>query len=105
MKLSTLIPYLQLLATALIPAAAAWIVRRIKNPTDAERAQLIGRIAEDAAMLLISKFPTWDAARLIAELIRQLRSQINVPTANEGVLERVATAAVTRAIAASRAVK
>lgn len=78
-------------------ALGGWIAKRIKTPTDAERAALLSRMAEDAAALLVSTKRTASWAVLLQELVRTLSTAAGIPTRNAGALERAAAAALIKA--------
>lgn len=74
--------------------AGAWAVKRIKTPNDAERAKLLGQIANDAAAYLVSLNPkaSWD--NLLRDLVKMISEAAGVPTGNEGAIKRAAASAL-----------
>ena len=77
-------------------AAAAWIFRRIKTPSDKERADLLSIIANAAAAYVVSLNPSAAWADLVRDVIQAISASAGLPTKNVQVIEREAVAALVR---------
>jgi hypothetical protein len=85
------------LATPLAILAGAWIHARISaKPNDAQRAELLSRIASEAAATALALFPKSDVTTLVAQVVKIIAASSGVPTTNATVIERAAYAAVTK---------
>lgn len=84
-----------ILMTVIVPVLGGLINHSIKTPKDHERASLLGTLAGDIVAIVIaeSKGASW--ATMLQQVVNQLRTY--GITANEGVLVKVATAALLRA--------
>lgn len=98
--LAFLSPLLPVLYQASLPVIGLWIAHRVSKPRDHERAELIARIASDAAALAVRLFPNSPIDDQIARVIEDLRRASGLTT-NASVLKRAATAAVQNARAAA----
>ena len=85
-----LTPIVQLIAGVLGLALA----HRIVTPSDQARAELLSKIANDAAALVILKNPGSTAAQLLQQLITQMSLAAGLPTSSQQAIARAAAAAL-----------
>lgn len=83
-----------LIATVGIPVLATWLVKKLKTPSDLERAGLLAHIAEAAAALVVSINPKADWATLLEQVVQQIASAAGLPTTNQAAIQRAAAAAL-----------
>jgi len=69
--------------------------RRIVQPRDHERAQLLNDIARAAAALAVSMNPNASWALLLQNVINQVATAAGVPTKNAAAIQRAAALALT----------
>jgi len=84
----------QLLMPVLVTGAAGWIVKHIKTPTDAQRAQVIGQMANGAVALVLMNNRGNGWAQLLKQAVDQILTNFNPPTQNRAVLERAVASAL-----------
>lgn len=85
-----------LVATVAIPILGGWLIKKLKTPTDLERAALLEKIAEAAAALVVAMNPKADWATLLQAVIQQIASAAGLPTNNQAAINRAAAAALTK---------
>lgn len=95
-NLGSLIPFVSPLLLGLGVAVGHWFGSKIKNPTDAERAAILEKIAEGAAALVVSLQPKALWPDLLKSVIAAIESAAGVPTSNSGAIERAASLALTK---------
>ena len=101
--LHTLAPVATLALQLSVPVLGGLIVKRLHTPTDHQRAELLSRIANAAASLVVLKNPTGNWSNLLASTIRDISNAAGLPTTNAAAIEREAAAALTRAMQATAA--
>lgn len=74
---------------------------RIIKPDDAKRAELLARIANDAAALVVAMYPTKPWADMLRLVIEAITKAAGVPTKNAAAIERAAASALERARASA----
>ncbi len=89
-------PLVGLIATGV----GAWIARHIKKPTDLERAQLLEKIATDAAALVVTMYPGKPWAELLTLVIQQVSTAAGLSTRNAQAIQRAASTALARFVEA-----
>ena len=103
MTLDTLQPYITLLAQISIPIFGLLIHKRLRTPADHQRAELLSRIANAAAALVVAKNPGDSWRNLLATTVREISNASGLPTSNVAAIEREAAAALARAQSAQQA--
>jgi hypothetical protein len=96
MHLSWLMPVVQTLIPVAAIAAAGWIAKHIKKPSDKDRADLLSIIANAAAAYVLSLNPNARWADLVRDVIQAISSSAGLPTKNVAAIEREAAAALVR---------
>lgn len=78
---------------------APFIISRLRNPTDVQRAEVIERIANDVANQLVAENPNARPLLLLQQFVQRLSAAVpaSVATSKEGVYERVGVSALLRA--------
>lgn len=97
MNLETLFSFVQLAAAASIPVLGNLILKRLKTPSDTDRAQQLAIIANAAASLIVLRNPGSNWRMLLAETIKQISGAAGLTTRNSAAIEREAAAALIRA--------
>ena len=84
------------IAPAIVLMTAVWgfFRHRDNKPTDAERANLLKTLAEDAAAFVLAAFPGKSWADLINMIVQRLLASPGVPTRNTQAVEGAASAAL-----------
>jgi hypothetical protein len=92
-------PFVGLLATAV----GGWIAKHLGAIADAkqhetalQRATVLEKIAEGAAALAVSLYPTAPWATLLKQVVSMIASAAGLPTTNASAIERAAAAALTK---------
>lgn len=75
-------------------ALVGWLVKKVKTPTDLERAQQLAIIAKAAAALVVSLNPRGTWSELLADIVNRLLVSSGIPTASRSAVERAAAAAL-----------
>jgi hypothetical protein len=101
MTLDSLQPYINLIAQVSIPILGLLIHKRLRTPSDHQRAELLSRIANAAAALVLTKNPTDSWRNLLANTVREISNASGLPTSNMAAIEREAAAALMRTQATS----
>lgn len=97
MKLDTLQPIVSLIAQVSIPILGLLIHKRLRTPSDHQRAELLSKIANGVATLSLAKNPNSPWRVLLADTIAELNRASGLPTTNSDVIKREAAAALKRA--------
>jgi hypothetical protein len=71
-----------------------WIAKKITTPTDHARAELLARIAQSAAALVVMNNPGASWANLLDMTVREISNAAGVPTTNHSAITRAAAAAL-----------
>ena len=82
-------------AIGIVTAVWAFFQHRSTKPTDAERADLLRTLAEDAAAVIVALYPTKPWAELVNMVVQRLLAMPGVPTKNTSALEGAAATALT----------
>jgi len=96
MSWSWIMPVLNTLVPVAAIAAAGWIAKQIKKPSDKERADLLSIIANSAAAYVLSLNPGAVWADLVRDVIQSISASAGLPTKNVQAIEREAVAALLR---------
>jgi hypothetical protein len=91
-----ILPVLKNLVPVAGIAAAAWIVKHIKKPSDKERADLLSIIANASAAYVLTLNPGAAWADLVRDVIQAISASAGLPTRNVQAIEREAAAALIR---------
>jgi hypothetical protein len=94
MHWTVLLPLLKPAAELLAGAVGAWLLHRIGSPTTHERAATLALIADAAAAVIVTRYPTADWAQLLRETISEIARAAGLPTSNRQALEREAVRAL-----------
>jgi len=73
-----------------------WLGHRLTKPKDRDRAALLDQIAEGAAALVVSLFPSEHWSVLLENVVKQIAAAAGVPTRNVDAIERAAASALTK---------
>lgn len=73
-----------------------FIHHAVRKPKDNERADLIRRLADDAAAVVLNLMPNASWAQILAQVVAKLNAAEAAPTGNAKVVEDAATAALVR---------
>ena len=93
---SWITPVLNTLIPVAAIAAAGWIAKHIKKPSDKDRADLLSIIANGAAAYALSLNPNAAWADLVRNVIQSISASAGLPTKNVQAIEREAAAALVR---------
>jgi hypothetical protein len=93
---SWILPVVHTLIPVAAIAAAAWIAKHIKAPSDKDRADLLSIIANAAAAYVLSLNPGAAWADLVRDVIQAISASAGLPTRNVQAIEREAVAALVR---------
>ena len=96
MSWSWIMPVLNTLVPVAAIAAAGWIAKLIKKPSDKQRADLLSIIANAAAAYVYSLNPNAPWADLVRDVIQRISASAGLPTRNVQVIEQEAVAALVR---------
>ena len=96
MSWSWIFPVVQTLIPVAAIAAAGWIARHIKTPSDKDRADLLSIIANAAAAYVLSLNPNAAWADLVRDVIQAISASAGLPTRNVQAIEHEAVAALVR---------
>lgn len=88
-----LLGYIPSIAAAAL-AVGGVLIHWIKKPSDLERADLLSRLANEAAALILSSNPKAPYAQLLQQLVSHLSQAPAVPTDNGDAIKRAAAAAL-----------
>jgi len=88
---------INLVATVAVPVLGAWLIKKLRTPTDLDRATLLAHIAEAAAALVVSLNPKADWATMLQQVIQQIASASGLPTNNQAAITRAATLGLLKA--------
>lgn len=91
-----IVPVLSNLVPLAAVAAAAWITKQIKKPSDKDRAELLSTIANACAAYVLSLNPSAPWAELLRDVIQAISAAAGLPTRNVQAIEREAVAALIR---------
>jgi hypothetical protein len=91
-----ILPVVHTLIPVAAIAAAAWIAKHIKKPSDKDRADLLSIIANAAAAYVLSLNPNAAWADLVRDVIQAISASAGLPTRNVQAIEREAVAALVR---------
>lgn len=83
----------QILGVAAL-ALGTWLARRLTQPTDLQRAELLAQIAASAAALAVSMFPNAKWAELLKFVVQQIAGAAGLPTKNADAIQRAAAKAL-----------
>jgi hypothetical protein len=92
----SLLPFLSPLLLGLAVSAGHWLGSKIKNPTDAERAAILEKIADGAAALVVALNPKANWTDLLKAVVQAIEAAAGVPTSNSAAIERAAAAALSK---------
>lgn len=96
MSFSFLWPIVTPVAQSIALLVGAWLAHRIATPKDHERAELLSRIAEASAALVVATNPGKPWADLLQLVVREISSAAGVPTNNAQAIRRAAAAALNK---------
>lgn len=77
-------------------AVGTWLGTRIIKPKDKDRAELLDRIADGCAALILSLYPDKPWAELIRMVIQRISGAAGVPTQSAVAIENAAAGALRR---------
>lgn len=89
-------PLVGLVATGV----GAWIARKLKTPTDLDRAHLLEKIATDAAALVVAMYPGRSWSELLQLVIQQVSTAAGLSTRNANAIQRAAASALAQMVEA-----
>jgi hypothetical protein len=95
-SLAWIYPVLETLIPVAAIAAAGWIAKLIKKPSDKDRADLLSIVANAAAAYVYSLNPNAAWADLVRDVIQRISASAGLPTRNAQVIEQEAVAALVR---------
>jgi len=93
---SWVLPVVHTLIPVAAIAAAGWIAKHIKKPSDKDRADLLSIIANAAAAYVLTLNPNAAWADLVRDVIQAISASAGLPTRNVQAIEREAVAALVR---------
>jgi len=76
--------------------ALGLLALRFKTPTSSDRAQLLTKIIEDTAALVVNMTPRATWAQLLKDVVAQALTVSSLPTKNKAAIERAAAAALVK---------
>lgn len=95
--LASLLPTIKAVLPSLAMLAGAALHGYVTKPRHQERAakaDLLSKIANDAAALVYANNPNLPVAQLIRDTVRQISTAAGLPTTDVGAQERAAAAAI-----------
>ncbi len=83
-------PAIELVATAV----GAWLLHRLRKPSDHQRAELLALIAKESAAFLVAMYPSKPWAELLQLLVQRIAAAAGLPTKNAQAIENAAASAL-----------